>query len=518
LAALAIFGIIASPAFAQPPSPKVTIGGFLDQTTSWSSNMSIYDVDATDEDEEWYSRSRGQFQITGEVGKVKGVMKFEQDNTWGSSGCANGIASAGTCGFARRDGPINTELAGNVEMLMIYTEFPLTGPGGLLPFVPFPGTMRAGIQPFIDETYKLSAIATGQFGGVHFDLEPMPGFKVSATYAASHEAQTGADDGFLNGDDYGLFFGLEMTPMQGLKIKAPVVHYYSADGATGHYGYRSRGGVSDTTAFFPRGAHESRWTVGVDAVWQAGPWSLAPTVLYQAGSREIVPGGAGGATCAGACREQDISAWFIDIRGGWRSGPLEVEGLFLYTTGNEAEDNIGDVTTATRRLSDVNYYWAFNTYSGFAAGWGAITALMHDYLVNLNYGAGGLNPSTSIGYDKYGRFQFGVRAFYSLTPTFKLRGVATPIWTAEDVDNRGTTAGATGLTPSATRRGRDDFIGTEFDFGFDWNFAPNITLSTIYGPLYAGDALGNNNFQNGRNRSGSADDVDLVSAVVRYSF
>jgi hypothetical protein len=533
LAVLGVLGVLAPSAFAQAPAPKVTIDGFLDQTTSWSNNLSIFDMDlANKKESEWYGRSRGQFQITGEVGRVKGFLKFEQDNTWGNAAGCNGIA--GGCSttfapFARRDGGLNTEIAGNVEMLWIYTEFPFTGPGSLLPFVPMAGTMRLGIQPFVDPTYKLAAIAVGQFGGAHVDLELMPGFTLKTTYVQIDEAQTGPHDDFQRGDDYAWIFGLEMTPMQGLTVK-PVYAFYFGDGTAGAPRQGGRGGVADNSNFFPLGTHENRHTFGVDAKWQAGPFSLFPTILYQVGEREVIPGGVPG----GSKKSQDLDAWFIDIRGGWRSGPLEIEGMLLYTTGNEAKDNVGDCEPGTLRpngstcpkVSDVNFYQAIDTYSGFAAGWGAITAIMHDYLSTIYYNAGGLNPNTAIGYDKYGRLQVGGRAFYSVTPTFKLRGVLTALWTAEEVDTKGTTLGGCagtlvvrgdvgkcGVNPSGGK-GKDDYLGTEVDFGFDWNFAPNISLYWIYGHLFAGDAWANANSGSSRNPK----DVDIMSAVVRYSF
>ncbi len=527
LAVLGVLGVLAPSAFAQAPAPKVTIDGFLDQTTSWSNNLSIFDFDLSKnrQESEWYGRSRGQFQITGEVGRVKGFLKFEQDNTWGNAGNCNGLAAGctgdgsgapATAPFARRDGGLNTEIAGNVEMLWIYTEFPFTGPGSLLPFVPMAGTMRLGIQPFVDPTYKLAAIAVGQFGGAHIDLELMPGFTLKTTYVQIDEAQSGVKDGFLRGDDYALIFGLEMTPMQGLTVK-PVYAFYFGDGTAGAPRQGGRGGVADNSSFFPLGTHENRHTFGVDAKWQMGAWSLFPTILYQTGDREVVPTG----SSSFSKEQQDISAWLIDVRGGWRSGPLELEGMFTYTTGNSAKDNVGDICTTSgvsgcRSLSDVNFYQAIDTYSGWGAGWGAITAIMHDYLSTIYYNAGGLNPNTAIGYDKYGRIQLAVRAFYSVTPTFKLRGVLTPIWTAEEVDTNGTAAGSTGITPSSARKGKDDFLGTEVDFGFDWNFAPNISLYWIYGHLFAGDAWAHANVSGGS--SNNPKDVDIMSAVVRYSF
>ena len=42
--------------------------------------------------------------------------------------------------------------------------------------------------------------------------------------------------------------------------------------------------------------------------------------------------------------------------------------------------------------------------------------------------------TTNVGYDRYGRAGFGVRATYSLTPALAFFGVVSPTWTAEKVD------------------------------------------------------------------------------------
>ena len=42
------------------------------------------------------------------------------------------------------------------------------------------------------------------------------------------------------------------------------------------------------------------------------------------------------------CSKQtaDISAWLIDIRAGYEIGPLLVEGLYMWTSGNRAQDTL----------------------------------------------------------------------------------------------------------------------------------------------------------------------------------
>src|SRR5207245_7981591 len=60
-AVLALLGVLAPPVFAQAPAPKVTIEGFIDQTTTAEQNMSIYDTDVTrSKDSEWHGRDGGR--------------------------------------------------------------------------------------------------------------------------------------------------------------------------------------------------------------------------------------------------------------------------------------------------------------------------------------------------------------------------------------------------------------------------------------------------------------------------
>src|SRR5713226_8680243 len=73
-----------------------------------------------------------------------------------------------------------------------------------------------------------------------------------------------------------------------------------------------------------------------------------------------------------------------------------------------------------------------------------------DYYQILNGGAAGagLNPGVAIGYDKYGRHSFGLKANYAWTPTFNVWAGVTPSWTDKSVDTDGFLVANGGIQPS----------------------------------------------------------------------
>jgi len=90
VAAVVTLGLAVPDALAQgtpPPAsaPKVTINGLVDFVTSYYKNVTG-DVGAgrsrditNDDDEGWYTRERGVFTLTGEIGRSKGVLALEFD-------------------------------------------------------------------------------------------------------------------------------------------------------------------------------------------------------------------------------------------------------------------------------------------------------------------------------------------------------------------------------------------------------------------------------------------------------
>jgi hypothetical protein len=272
-------------------------------------------------------------------------------------------------------------------------------------------------------------------------------------------------------------------------------------------------------------AIEDRYTVGIDARWRFGAFSLDPTAFYQFGNREQVGATSltSGPTVMNSLRRD---AWFFDIRGGWQAGPLLLEVAAIYTTGNKAKDRID------LGRSRLKYYEPLDTDTSYYAGWAEIWALGIDYFNILRSGATGLNPGVAIGYDKYGLIRGGVRGSYALTPAFTVRAAATANWTAEKVDSSSTLAAATGLTPgcaaasldagTCTDKGESRYLGTEVNLGFQWRFAPNVAFDLVGAYMFAGNALATTATANATtgvvSNGRQPQDVQAVTARVRYSW
>jgi hypothetical protein len=488
LAMLAVFvalAMLAPPALAQAPAPKVTINGLIDNISSWSRNMSNRDVNYDKStDSEWYARTRLRPDLTAEVGSTKFVFGVEIDYTWGSTGAVQRPASQAGAG-------LNTDMPGIIEFKWGYTEFDL-------PFI-YGGRLRLGAQPF-DTTYKL-IFASGDFAGVHFDGNLMPGIKLHATYAQIEEQSTGAQDLFVVGEDTAWIFSVELSPYRGLDVR-PIYSYAFFSGATNGAARSPRGGVDP--AAFTIGDSETRHTIGVDARWKGGPFYLDPTVFFQFGERDVRALG---------IRDQGRQALLIDVRGGWQGGPLLVEAVGVYTTGNKAGDAIHNSD------EDINFFEPLDLDTGFHAGWANIFALGIDYFNILR--TAGSTPGGAIGYDKYGLFRVGGRGSYAMTPAFSVNAAAMMSWTAEEVDT-GSTLTAGGLTPSAGASGDERYLGLELNLGATWRFAPNIAFDVVGAYLIAGDALAYANSSGLTAPAGGPspdpEDVKTIAARVRYTF
>jgi hypothetical protein len=533
LAAIALVAMV-GPVSAQP---KVTITGFVDNVTSWTKNMSVVDINpARNSDKEWYARTRVRPDITAEVGTTKFVLGLEIDSVWGqTAGQDTNVCLSAACpNTPQRSGAssgwdLNTDVQGTIEVKWAYTEFDL-------PIIPIPTRFRLGAQPW-QATYKLAVLANGDFAGVHVTNQWSPMIRSHFTYAQAEESSTGPKDGFIRGDDIIFITSVEVTPFKGLDIR-PIFSYATINGITNTAMRQARGGVAVTatttfetcpgTAGPGTGAcapttttqNEDRFTIGVDARWRFGAFSLDPTVFYQFGSREQVRGG--------VADTLHRDAWFVDLRGGWQAGPLLLELAGIYTTGNKAEDRIdihpsvagSSATTQGRGTSKLKFYEPISTDTSFYATWAEIWALGIDYFNIIRSGATGLNPGVAIGYDKYGLMRVGARASYALTPAFTLRTGVTASWTAEEVDTSSTLAAATGLTPGDAN-GDARYLGTELNLGFQWRFVPNVALDVVGSYMWAGEALtthlttsGTGVAQNGR----GPQDIQAITARVRYSW
>jgi hypothetical protein len=526
LALMAVLGFVAPPevlAQAAPPTPTFTITGFIDAMTTYSRNVSNADGLFNRQDKQWYGRSRGRFDIIGTVGPAKAVFGFEFDEVYGQTGNFNTSlpANAGAAGANTNavqfgtDGSfsLNTDVRGQIELKWMYIEFPA-------PLIPVPTIVRIGAQPFATAAaYKLATYANGDFAGVNLYTTISPTFKFQSTYVAVEENLTGTGTKNLlagplgyggapsgaagsgaqyqnRGDDFAVIISPELTPFKGLDIK-PMLSLFHAAGTTSANARQGRGGLNASSNFTnPDGSshggiNEDRMTVGVDGRFRMGPISFDPSIYYQFGSREVVNATTNAVFADSGAQANHkyhagISAWLIDIRGGFQLGPLLLQGLGVYSTGNTARNNT---------LGMVRYYQPLDTDTSYLGDWGTqLTSLGLDYLNALNE-AGIRMPysGVAIGWDKYGRAQLGAKATYAITPALSVMAGVNGHWTAEAVQKYATANAGSGITPVFAYRGQpkdsSHYVGTEFMALVTWNFAPGLAWYNGAGYMIMGKAL-----------------------------
>jgi hypothetical protein len=554
--AFVILALLApSVSFAQtpPPAPKVTITGLFDQMTTAGRNF--YDGNYTrDNDREWYARTRFRPDFEFAVGRTKAVLGLEIDLMYGQGGSndggfpGNATGSAGGFAGGTKSGTngaldINTDVGGMIEIKWIYTEFDLTGKDSLLPFIPFLTVARAGGQPFgTIANYKIY-YANGDFAGLDLYSTFIPDIKNHLAFVVVEDQLAGGNRSVATartsrGEDYAFILSPEITPFKGLDLK-PMFSWFHADGTTasaarrnaanprtvsgvvggvvvGNGGLNSAGATGGGAPAGDSTNHEDRYTVGLDARLRIGPFGLDPTVSYQWGKYDTQAFRTNGTV---GRVEGEASAWLFDVIGSFQLGPLLLEARGVYSTGNKARDNL----SLSKR-----YYEPLNLDTGYWNGWLGILGLGVDYF----NGGQGANQSmdTNIGYDRYGRAQFALRATYSITPALSVYGVVAPTWTAEKVD---TDTGCPALTVATSNtgcvgrvavssqsfvEGDSRYLGTEVNGGFTWRFAPNTAFDLAGYYLAAGPALKMTELLNGVAVKRDQNDAYYASARVRLSF
>jgi len=497
---------------AQAPAPKVTITGFIDEVGTYGKNLSDYDNNySRQKDTQATGRTRGRFDIIGEVGKAKAVLGIELDAMYGQTGAndtfldtrsniTGGITQGGRqCAGCNAGFDMNTDTIGMVEIKWLYTEFPLP--------IPLPNTLRLGAQPFgTVATDKLALYANGDFPGVVVNLEFAPGATLNLAYVQLEEQLTGFKDGWIRGEDWAVIASFGFSPFKGLDVK-PMYSFFQAQGATSGTARQGRGGVDAGAAFTGsagavpgavagaagRGVIENRHTIGVDGKFTAGPFSLQPSVLYQFGSRHaIIPAPTAFGSFApygaiGSLQKADISAWLVDVRGAFNVGPLMLAAMGMWTSGDSAKSN---------PWKSIGFFQPLDTDTSYAADWGTqIFSLGIDYFHILYNNATGLNPGVAIGYDKYGRIQVGGKVAYAVTPSFTVGAGVTTDWTDKKVDTNSLLTTTGGLAPleilnsSGRPNGNSRYLGTEINLSTTYRFAPGIAWDIAGGYLFAGDAM-----------------------------
>src|SRR5262245_10481585 len=599
LALMALLGFVAPPdVFAQAaaPTPKATITGFIDNVGTWTQNMSTSDLNWNrNQDHQVYGRTRGRFDIVGEVGQAKAVFGFEIDAYWGQTGFSDttgigsgepcfttGTNNAVTCGAvgtgSESSFDLNTDTQGSMQVKWLYTEFPM-------PMVPIPVIVRLGAQPFATAaSYKLATYANGDFAGINLYGTFSPTFKTQLTYVAIDENLLGkgafgpvlantsslqnkcitntasvqpgsgvstAPGAVTNncqpqsrGDNWALIGSPEITVMKGLDIK-PMFSTMFIDGLTSTAARQGRGGVSVAAGgpFAPMaavnangsagvagtGVHEYRHTVGVDARWRSGPWSVDPSAYYQFGTQaKWNPGGVASAYgTAGTRQSADISAWLVDIRTSYQLGPLLLSHLIMATSGQDAKSN---------PYKSIKYFTPLDTDTGYLSDWGTqIISLGVDYYQIMGSASAAGNPGTEIGWDKYGRIVTGVKASYAWTPSLTVGAGVTPSWSVNKVDTDAYLVSSGGLQPaficrktgnSCRPEGENQFLGTEFNLALTYRFAPGLVLDWAAGYMMSDNALAHRFVGADYGAAGGSpvrrdigiNPVAITTARVRFSF
>jgi hypothetical protein len=526
---IAALGMLAPPVFAQAPAPapapKVTINGLVDFVITtyrnWSGeNLASADVTRPN-DHGWYSRERGVFTITGEVGRAKGVWAVELDFTngagiQGSAGSAfngglNGVAYAGTSANFDMD----IDVASVVETKWLYIETPATGEGSFLPFIPFQSMLLAGGQPWRGTDYKVGMMLSGDGPGLTLRTNWTPDIRSTLSYVMIGAA---LDPVIAPGakNNWAVAASLEADLIKGLTVKPTFTYasYFGGNCGTGNLGTMAYGGyqpnqcntvtsvTGGTTPIIPGSPlGTSRYSIGGDVRWTVGAFSLQPTLYYQWGTGQSYVGPVNPFTGqpltnapSGGKRDNDINSWIIDTIAGYRLGPLNMQARLMYTPGQAAQHRVNNG-------ADINAYRAINAGFSYMSGWTDIWSGGIDYITAfLVNSTDGMVLRNSPSYDKYGRIWLGGAVDYSLTPSLVFTGLANISWTPNKVDTQSylTTVGLVQCPAVVTAgfgnctsngRGKENYLGTETALGMTYRFAPNIALDLIGSYLWTGSAL-----------------------------
>ncbi len=506
---------------AAAPAPKVTINGLVDFVSTLYHNLSDFDITGAapipgghGRDNGWYSRERGIFTITGEVGRSRGVLSLEMD-------FANGRIDTLTAAPSNNNGfDLETDEKSQIEVKWLYLEAPITGPDSLLTFVPMPTLGRFGAQPARGHDFKPGIQFSGDFAGVTFETGWAPNVRSILTYAQIDEQL----DGVLNPpgtEDFAVVGSVLVDLFKGLTLK-PTYSYARFDRGSGTlaaFGTEPKGGFAPA-ALSQANKATVRHTVGGDVRWVSGPWALQPTFLYQFGEQETVAATAGGKS------EVDISSWIFDVIGGFRAGPFTIEVRGMWTPGNKATECVQTVGTVCTGGSDINYYQPINAGTIlYFAGWSEIESAGVDYQLPFQGGAvTGMKLGGNPSYDKYGRIVAAVAMDYAFTPAFIAHFVTLAQWTAEEVDTDGglinlaspasPIAQTNGITP--VNGGDERYLGTEINGGFTYRFTANTAFDLMGAYLFAGPARDNAQILGLPKRD--ANDVYKISARMRVTW
>jgi hypothetical protein len=329
-----------------------------------------------------------------------------------------------------------------------------------------PVSFRAGGLPLQADRLKGSCILLCMdVGGIDVEIAFDPQVILSVYFANFEEDDDRVVTAANLGDDYFGGVTLMTIPMKGLKANLLF--------ALQHIQGPSLGGGSTMRIASADQDQEDRWWVGVEAEWKMANFLFAPTFIYGGGTREF-----------GTGDDIDISTFVVDVRAGVTFGPVTLTGKFVYTPGNEFDDDLG------AGGDDINFWQSIAVDTVHRpVEWFEILGFNIDTTSPAMFGT---NDSRSIrsnlSFDQFGLLHAALRADFQAHPKLVVTGAVGFFMTAEDVGPP--SAGRTQLVnASRNYTGEDTYLGTELDVWLRYALFKGVDVDVYFAHVFAGDAL-----------------------------
>jgi hypothetical protein len=324
------------------------------------------------------------------------------------------------------------------------------------------------------------------------------------------------------GEDYIIQSRLELKPLPGLDLHLLGVfgHLHRPFGNQAFAG--SSGTVSSFAGFRDDGTNtttEDRYYVGFDSRYRLGNLSIEPTFIYLLGTRKFctplttLEAGTVACTSAAAGQEIDYGGFQTMLQLNYTWSKWLFTGVFGYTSGNKATDDLNNRGVAGTTREDVGFRplgldggHPFGTWNGF---WGK-SGMGVDATGTSFYAPGGRRMSLGeVGeFAVFGAIMTVGAVDYKATDKLVLRGAVGAYWTAEKTacpavfrrtrttaqDPRGFDClGGTAAQQTVGRlmdyTGDSRYMATALDVGTRYSIMPGLLWSTNFSYAFLGDAL-----------------------------
>jgi hypothetical protein len=463
VALLALAGLVAAPAYAEM---RLTVTGFIDNHLRYSQNLSANDdivtdvnlpdvcrPDGCDEENEFRGRTRGRIFFNIAANEYsKAVFGFEIDQVWGALGDDN--VPQGQRDAEGFDLGIDNM---SVEVKWLYVDIKIPNT---------PVSFRAGGLPLQADRLKGSCILLCMdVGGVDVEIAFDPQLILSVYFANFEEDDDRVVTAANLGDDY--FGGLTLmtTPIKGLKANLLF--------AFEHIQGPSLGGSATSRLTSAGQDQEDRWWVGVEGEWRMANFLFSPTFIYGGGTREFLVGD-----------DIDLSTFIVDVRAGVTFGPLTVTGKFVYTPGNDFNDDLGpggdDINVwQSIAVDTVNRTMEWFEIFGFNIDTTSPSMFTNNESRSLR---------ANVSFDQFGMLHGALRADFKAHQKITVSGTVGFFSTTEDV---GPPSGGRSTVNSASRNytGEDKYLGTELDVFLRYALFKGVDVDLYFAHAFTGDAL-----------------------------